>query len=158
PAGGAPATATVVVDRFRHDSDTVGSAKRTQHPARLGPGLVELMAGPGVGHDAGTGAETQLPTLHFRAADEDVQVQIAVAVEPAYRPGVAAAALALQLGDDLHAAHLRAAGNGAAGKRRADHVAGRDLRAQAPPHVADDVVHVGVAFHGHQLKIGRAHV
>src|SRR5690606_30451560 len=134
-----------------HDSDTVGSAKRTQHPACLGPGLVEFMAGAGVGHDAGTGAETQLPAFHFRAADQDVQVQIAVTVDPAHRPGVAAAALALQFGDDLHAAHLRAAGNGAAGESRADHVARRDLRAQTPPHVADDVVHVGVAFHSHQL-------
>src|SRR3546814_15649574 len=57
----------------------------------------------------------------------------------------------LQFGDDLHAAHLGAAGDGAAGEHGADHAAGRGVGAQAPAHVADDVVHVRVAFHAHQF-------
>src|SRR5690606_15497808 len=105
----------------------------------------------GVGDDAGPGAEAQLRALDLGAADQDVQVEVAVAVQPAHRAGVGAAADALQLGDDLHAAHLGTAGDRAAGEHRADDAAGRGVGAQAPAHVADDVVHVGVAFHAHQF-------
>src|SRR3546814_108197 len=125
--------------------------QRAQHAARLGAGFVEFVPRLGVGDDAGAGAEAKLRTLDLRAADQDVQVQVAVAVQPAHRAGVGAAADALQFGDDLHAAHLGAAGDGAAGEHGADHAAGRGVGAQAPAHVADDVVHVRVAFHAHQF-------
>ena len=115
----------------------------------------------GVGDDAGASAEAQLRAFQFGAADQDVEVEVAVAVEPAERAGVGAAPGSLEFGDDLHAAHLRAAGDGAAGKHRGDRRARRRVRAQAAAHVADDVVHVRVAFHRHQLvhldAAGHAH-
>src|SRR3546814_8256605 len=104
-----------------------------------------------VGDDAGADADAKLRTLDLRAGDQNVQFQVAVAVQPTHRAGVGAAADALQFGDDLHAAHLGAAGDGAAGEHGADHAAGRGVGAQAPAHVADDVVHVRVAFHAHQF-------
>src|SRR5690606_22131885 len=105
----------------------------------------------GIGNDARAGAEADVRAFDLGAADEDVQVEVAVAVEPAHRAGVAAAADALEFGDDLHAAHLRAAGDGAARERRRDHLARADVVAQAAAHVADDVVHVGIALDRHQL-------
>ena len=105
----------------------------------------------GVGDDAGAGAETQGVAFDFGAADQDVEVEVAVAVQPAESAGVGAATDAFQLGDDLHAAHLRAAGDRATRKHRADHAAGRDLGAQVAAHVADDVVHVRIALDRHQF-------
>src|SRR5690606_19888664 len=135
--------------------------QRAHHPARLGPGFVEFVPRFGIGDDAGPGAEAQLRTLDLRAADQDVQVEVAVAVQPAHRAGVGAAADAFQLGDDLHAAHLGTARDRAAGEHGTDHAAGRGVFAQAPAHVADDVVHVRVALHGHQFvdldAAGHAH-
>src|SRR5690606_13597010 len=104
-----------------------------------------------IGHDAGARAETHARAFDLGAADEDVEVEVAVAVEPAHRAGVGAAPLALEFGDDLHAAHLGAAGDGTAGEARRDHVARAGIGAQPTAHVADDVVHVGVAFDRHQL-------
>ncbi len=72
--------------------------------------------------------------------------------EIAERARVRAAADAFELGDDLHAAHLRAAGDRAAGKDRA-----HDLRPASHParsraaHVRHDVMHVRVALDAHQL-------
>src|SRR3546814_4036443 len=123
--------------------------QRAQHAARLGAGFVEFVPRLGVGDDAGAGAEAKLRTLDLRAADQDVQVQVAVAVQPAHRAGVGAAADALQFGDDLHAAHLGAAGDGAAGEHGADHAAGRGVGAPAPGDHADAVVIVSVAFPAH---------
>ncbi len=105
----------------------------------------------GIGDDARAGTEAHFAALDFGAADQDVEIQIAVEVQPAECAGVGAARLAFQLSDDLHAAHLGATGDGAAGEGRADHRARRDVGAQPAAHVADDVVHVGVAFHAHQF-------
>src|SRR5690606_33417035 len=119
--------------------------------ASLGPGLVELAFGHRVDHDAGTGAEHRRIATHLGAADQDVEVHVAVAAQPADRAGVGATRHLFQLGDDLHAAHLGAAGDGAAGEHRGDHLAGRGVGPQPAAHVADDVVDVGVALHRHQL-------
>ena len=56
--------------------------------------------------------------LQRHGADQDVQIQRAVAAEIAERAGVGAAPLAFELGDDLHAAELRAPGDGAAREHR----------------------------------------
>src|SRR5690606_25245393 len=130
--------------------DTV-PAEREEHAAGLGAGLGELALRARVGDDAGAGTEAQRIALQLGAADQDVEVEVAVAVEPAHGAGVGAAADTLQLGDDLHAAHLGAAGDGPAREHRGDHLARGRVRAQPAAHVADDVVHLGVAFHRHQL-------
>src|SRR5690606_37026303 len=128
---------------------------------RLGTGFLEFPYRIRIGHDPGAGAEADFGALHLGAADQDVEVEVAVAVEPAHRAGVAAAAGALEFGNHLHAAHLGAAGDRAAGERGHDHVARAGVGAQAAAHVADDVVHVGVALDRHQFvdldAAGHAH-
>src|SRR6478672_1914740 len=116
----------------------------TEHAPGLRARLVEFALRVGVDHDAGAGAEPQLVAFHFTAADQDVQVHVAVAIEPAHRAGVGATAHAFQFGDDLHAAHLRATGDGAAREHRGDDPTRRRVRQQRAAHVADDVVHVRV--------------
>src|SRR5690606_11417241 len=117
----------------------------------LGPGLVQLALGDAVDDDAGAGAQLQFASTQPGAADQDVEVEVATAVEVAEGTGVGAAALALQLGDDLHAAHLGRAGDGAAGEDRPDHLPRRHAFAQFAGDVGDDVVHVFVGLHHHQL-------
>src|SRR5690606_7823585 len=111
----------------------------------------ELVRRIRVGDDAGAGAEAQRIAGNLGAADQDVEVEVAAAVQPAHGAGIGAAPDAFELGDDLHAAHLGRAGDGAAGEHRAQHPARRGVFAQAAAHVAGDVVHVGVALHHHQL-------
>ena len=84
-------------------------------------------------------------------ADQDVQIQVAVAVQITQRAGVGAARLALQCGDDLHAAHLRTTGDGTARESCRNHLAGRHAGAQTSAHIGDDVMNVGVTLHHHQL-------
>src|SRR3546814_3232942 len=78
-------------------------------------------------------------------------VEPAIARDTAERAGVRSTALAFQLGDDLHHAHLRTAGNRAARKNRAQGLARADIIAQATAHIRDDVVHMRIAFERHQL-------
>src|SRR5687767_4590646 len=96
-------------------------AQGFQQAARLGPGFIKFALGNGIGHDARPCAEYDVGAAlngggYLRATDQDIQIQVAVAVEPAEGAGIGAARLAFQLGDDLHAAHLGASGDGAAGK------------------------------------------
>src|SRR5690606_17728222 len=128
-----------------------GQPQGTQPAAGLGPGLVQLALGDAVDDDAGAGAQLQLAPVQPGAADQDVEVEVAAAVEVAEGAGVGAAALAFQLGDDFHAAHLGRAGDGAAGKDRPDHLPRRHALAQFAADVGDDVVHVFVGLHHHQL-------
>src|SRR5207342_281447 len=80
-----------------------------------------------------------------------VEVHVAVAIEIAEGTGVRAATLAFELGDDLHAAHFRTAGDGTAGKYRADHLARCHAVAAPPTDVGNDVVHMRIALDRHQL-------
>src|SRR5690606_8998858 len=111
----------------------------------------ELARRVGVGHDPGAGAEARTRAFDLRAADQDVEVEVAVPVQPAHRAGVGAAPGALEFGDDLHAADLRAPGDRAAREHGGDHLAGIRVAAQPAPYVADDVVDMGVALDRHQF-------
>src|SRR3970282_1801180 len=69
--------------------------ERTQHAACLGAGLVELALRIGIGDDPRAGAEAKPATtgkviLEFGAADQDIEVHVAVAVDPADRARVVA--------------------------------------------------------------------
>ena len=71
------------------------------------------------------------PVAHRERADQDVEVERAVAPEVAHRARVRVARRALELAEQLHAAHLRAAGDRAAREHRGDGLAGRDARRAA---------------------------
>ena len=64
--------------------------------------------------------------------------------------GVGAAWRGFQLADDLHGAHLRAAGDGAAEEQQRITCAGLTSW-RLRPHIGFDVVHMAVAGHRHQL-------
>ena len=65
------------------------------------------------------------------------------------RAGVGAPPLAFERRDDLHAAHLRAPGDRAARKQRAQRVHRRAIGAQPAAHVGDDVMHVRIGLGDH---------
>jgi hypothetical protein len=126
-------------------------AERAKQALRLRTRLVELALGDRVGDDAGAGAQADRVALDRQPPDQDVEIEIAVAVEIAERARVRAAADAFELGDDLHAAHLRAARDRAARKHGGHDRARRRVGAEPSAHVRDDVMHVRVALDGHQL-------
>ena len=105
----------------------------------------------GVGHDPAARLEVGLAVAHERRADVDAGVEVAGVGQVADRAAVGAALDRLQLVDDLHGADLGRARQRAGGQRGAQRVHRRHLLAQPPGHRRDDVDHVRVGLHGHQL-------
>ena len=125
-------------------------AHGAQHPGRLVQGLVVLAHRHRVGDDAAAGLQEQPVALAHQRADDDVEVELPLG-DPAERPGVRAATHRLELVDDLHAAHLGAAGDGAAGEHRPDQVHRVARGVQVAAHVAHDVDDVTVELVDHEL-------
>ena len=72
------------------------------------------------------------PVLDHEGPDDDIQVQVAGICDISDRPGIGAAGHGLQFVDDLHAAHLGNAGDGAAGKNGPDQIEGVPASASSP--------------------------
>ena len=104
-----------------------------QQAARLGAGLLELGLRRGIGHDAGAGAELDVAIVDGDRPDQDVEIERAIEAQVAHRTRVRVARLALEFRQQLHAAHLRAAGDRAAGKYRRDRLSGRHARRRSSP-------------------------
>ena len=105
----------------------------------------------GTANQAGTGAKPHLAARNPGASNKDIEIHVAVTIEVAERASIRATTFVLEFGDDLHAAHFRAAGDRAARKHGGDYLPGRDVVAQLAAYVGHDVVHVRLAFHGHQF-------
>ena len=108
-------------------------------------------SGHGVGDDAAADLQEEPVADAHQGADDDVEVEGALG-DPAERARVGPAAHRLELVDDLHAAHLGAAGDRAAGEHRPDEVDGVARRVQVAAHVAHDVDHVRVVLVDHELR------
>src|SRR3989338_1171999 len=98
----------------------MGLPRRLAQRLEQGPGLVQrfgiLPVRIRVRHDARAGVERHLATPADQRADRDVPVHVARPREVADRSGVEPAGQGFDLLDDLQAANLRHAGDGAAGK------------------------------------------
>src|SRR5262249_59672985 len=81
---------------------------------RLEPRLGQLALGVGVGDDAAARVPSRLAAGDDGGADRQAELQIAAWVHEAEGAGVDAARRGLELGDDLHGAYLRGAGDRAA--------------------------------------------
>ena len=92
------------------------------------------------------------PSFMTMVRMRDRGVDVAGEVEVADAAGVGAAPVVLQLGDDLHRADLRRAGDGAGGEAGAQRVVGRQAVAQLAGDVRDEVHDVGVALDVHDLR------
>src|SRR5690606_1786912 len=79
-------------------------------------------------------------------ADGDGEIGVAVVAEIAEGAGVGVAGDGLQLGDDLHGADLRRAGDAAAGMESAEGVEAVAIRREFAADGGDEVMHGGVAF------------
>src|SRR3990172_606415 len=121
-----------------------------------GPGLVQallvLPLGDAVVDDAGPGLDMGHAILEDDGADGDGGVHVAGEADVAHRPGVGATALRLQLGDDLHGPHLGGAADGPRREAGPQGVGGAQALLKLPCHVRDQVHHVGVALHLHELR------
>src|SRR5262245_2991614 len=91
----------------RSDVDAPAAREAAALVARLG----KLARGVGVRDDAAAQLEMQLAADGDGGADRDRQVDVARGVDPAERAGVDVARAGLELGDDLHRAQLRRAGD-----------------------------------------------
>ena len=88
---------------------------------------------------------------HAQGANQDVEVTAAVAIQIAERARVCAAADAFELGDDFHAAHFRATGNGPTRKHRGDHLPRRYTGPQTATYIRDDVMHMRITLNRHEF-------
>src|SRR5678815_678357 len=91
-----PPSCAIVPEATCHTRASCIHAKRAQHAARLGPGLVEFGRGDRVRDDAGTRTQAHVAPAQRKRADQDVEVHVAIAVEIAERTGVGAATRALE--------------------------------------------------------------
>src|SRR5262249_16721848 len=96
--------------------------------------------------DAGAGLDVHDAVLHDGGAEHDAGVHGAVGGEVADGAAVDAAALGLQLLDDLHRPNLGRAGDGAGGKAGHQRAHGVVLRIDLAIDVGDDVHDVGVVL------------
>src|SRR5438874_12922614 len=124
-----------------------GERERPQYRLRLGFGFREFVCGIGVSDYAGAGLHDHLILEHERRTDRDRRIEARRApADVSDCTGVRSAALRLQLVDDLHRAHFGRAAHGARGETGAEDVEGIMSGAEAAPHLADQMLHVGVAL------------
>src|SRR5947208_991122 len=84
--------------------------------------------------------------VHARRADVDTGVEVARVGEVPDGAAIRAAAIRLELVDDLHRTDLRSARERACGKRRSQRLHRADVGAQRSRHLRDDVHDVRVAL------------
>src|SRR6266550_1186499 len=137
----------------------LGEGERLEDRLRLRFSLRELARRIGIGDDPGARLHGHAIRQHHRRADRDRGVEVDRApAHVAHRTGVRAAALGLELVDDLHRAHLRRPGHGAGGEARLEDVERVEPFAQPAPHLAHQVLHVRIAFDREQVADANAPV
>src|SRR5947207_2668149 len=135
----------------------LGERQRLEHGLRLVLGLPELACRIRVGHDPGASLHHDPVPAHQRAADRDGGVQIrGTPADVPHRAGIVPAPLGLELVDDFHGAHLGRTRHGARGKAGLEHVERVVTVAQLSAHFAHEVLHVGVALDGEQVRDAHA--
>ena len=90
--------------------------------------------------------------LEHDRANSNGCLHVAAEAEIAQRPGVGAALILLQFGDDLHGPDLGGAGHRPGGESGADRVEAVPVRAHPALDMGDHVHDVTVALHLHQLR------
>ena len=90
-------------------------------------------------HDPRAGLQLRDAVRDHDRPQRDARVHRPAGQHVADRARVRAAAVALELGDDLHRAHLRRAGDRAGGEARAEHVERRHAVAQLADDLGDEV-------------------
>lgn len=126
--------------------------QRFQQYFHLGDGLLILGLPVGVSDDAATAPAADLAVLDQQAANGNGTVHLAAHVEIQERAAVEAAPGRLELIDDLHGADLRRTGDGAAGETAGDQVQRILARCKLGGDATDQVMHVGIALQGEQLR------
>ncbi len=101
----------------RPDSLAHGSSPPSARPRRLQLrlGFLPFALGLGVGHDAAAGQERGAAVDHDARPKRHDELAVAVAVDPAERPGEPAALERLLLGDELERQVARRTGDGGGG-------------------------------------------
>ena len=124
----------VIVDDQDHAAASLDAVSKAAKMRRdLGQGLVIFCSGVRQQRDAAAGMDARLAVAEHDRSDRDVGVHRAVEAEIADRPAIDAARHPLDLGDDLHGAQLRGAGDRAARKRRRPEDRARPCRARVRP-------------------------
>ena len=116
----------------------------------------------GVGDDAAARLEIRDAVPQHERADGDARVHLALRREDvADRAGVDPAPVALELGDDLHRAHLRRAGDRAGGEARAQQLERCAVALQLADDLRDEMRDMRVPLRLHELldanRAGNAH-
>ena len=129
----------VVVDQQDHRRcSCLRELDRSFEGAELVQALLVLVRRIGVGGDAAARLEIGDAVAQDERADRDARVELTLLREHiADGAGVDAPPVTFELGDDLHRAHLRRAGDGAGREARAQQLEGRAALAQ----LTDDLRH-----------------
>src|SRR5208282_932122 len=90
--------------------------------------------------------------------DGDAGIHVARVIEVKHGAAVNAAAGGLEFLDDFHGADFRSSGERAGGKAGHEHVEAVHVGAQAAAQGGDQMHHVGVALHEHQILDAHAAV
>src|SRR5215216_3428108 len=128
-----------------------GGGDGGEERAGLSFGLAFLAFGDGVGDHAGAGLAVGHADDEHAGAEGDAGVEDAGEVEVADAAGIGAAAVALQVVDDLHGPDLGGPRHRAGREARRQHVEGGHAAGQLTDHVRDQVHDVGVALDPHEL-------
>ena len=105
-----------------------------------------------VRHDARAGAHGEGVPLDAGGADGDGQVHVAAEAHVTHGAAVRSPGGGFQFRDDLHGPDLGCAGKGAGREGSPDQLPGVAVRPQVADNVGDQMHHVAVALHEHQVR------
>src|SRR6267143_836662 len=130
---------------------SVDELDRPKQRARLGARLELFGGGVRVGNDACAGLNTADAIRDNRGADCDASVEAAVESDVSDRAGVWPAAIGLALGDALHGADLRRAGDRTRGGTRPERVERIEAGCELAVDDGREMHHVRETVDAHEL-------